>query len=232
MIQADISDESAGEKASIYIDALDILAEDYSTSAVLRLFRNLLQLVKDSKGQSCHIRLLLILMTSSIPSCPAFTFYLLSSHNSNTPNNLCDSDPSDTPSTSTLILPLQSLSHAYRRKSQILADPRNRSISSSPRRVVIQRRSRSRSRTEWGYSSSKFGEESSRRIKRNYPVPGSSLSQRWSIGGQESIGYHGSCPNHYCSKWIDDDGCRTTAKNTCGFGFTVQPQFDGFTESC
>ena len=49
-------DESAGEKASIYIDAIDILAEDYSISGTMRLFRNLLQLVKDSK---CRLHLIL-----------------------------------------------------------------------------------------------------------------------------------------------------------------------------
>lgn len=50
--RTDHLDTSAGEKVSIFIDALDILAEDYSTSGALRLFRDLLQLVKESKRQS------------------------------------------------------------------------------------------------------------------------------------------------------------------------------------
>jgi len=45
-----------GDKASIYLDALDVLAEDYSTSGALQLFRSLLHLIKESKGRSPNLQ--------------------------------------------------------------------------------------------------------------------------------------------------------------------------------
>lgn len=41
----------AGPSASLFIDALDVIAEDHSQSAGLRLFRSLLKLIKELKRE-------------------------------------------------------------------------------------------------------------------------------------------------------------------------------------
>lgn len=42
-------------RGSIYVDALDILAEDHASSAALKLFRTLLNLVKEGKRESLSV---------------------------------------------------------------------------------------------------------------------------------------------------------------------------------
>jgi len=50
-----------------------------------------------------------------------------------TPNDIVNSNPPLAPSAPTPLLPLQSLPHTHRRQSEILANPRNRSIAPSDR---------------------------------------------------------------------------------------------------
>jgi len=159
-------------------------------------------------------------MKSSVPLSPSYTGTFIYSSLFDTSNRLIDAyTPHPSPPFLTL-LPIQSLPHANRSQSEILANSRNGYITSCRGRSVIQRRAR----IQYHPDRPKPSEESNRRLKRYLPF---TRGIHWK--GSKSGGCNGGDARLQCCwarrKW-------GSAKDSCRFGFIVQFEFDGFAKSC
>ena len=139
---------SSGPRVQLFIDALDVLAEDFTPTRTLQLIRSLLRTIQTLKGlsrmDSNRLRSLTSISTISTRRPPSPHILILPSHSHSKP--FIRHDPALTPSPPAPHLPLQILHEIHRALSfaSILADTGAVSRAADRRRPGVVRRPRCR----------------------------------------------------------------------------------------